>query len=835
MMKKILLFLFSILLFQLNAQTDLLSPSDFLPHEIGEQFTPHHQLVDYYEYVAENSPYIKLLEYGQTNEQRPLILAFVSTPENLAKLDDIRLNQLRRTGLAEGKVDEKMDIAITWLSFGVHGNEAAGSESSMPTLYDLANPANARTKKWLENSIVIIDPSVNPDGYSRYTHWYRRYANKLPNSNLASLEHNEPWPGGRTNHYLFDLNRDWAWATQVESRQRLVKYNEWMPHIHADLHEMGINSPYYFAPAAQPYHEYITQWQRDFQIDIGKNHAKYFDENGWLYFTKEVFDLLYPSYGDTYPTYNGAIGMTYEQGGSGRAGRVGQQSNGDVVTLQDRIAHHQTAALSTVEIASLNASKLNQNFAEYFKNAQENPQGKYKTYIIKGSNPKGKLERLTELLDRHQIKYGAVTNDKKIQAYNYQTGETSSQSIAQNDLIISAYQPKSVLIQTLFDPDVKLVDSLTYDITAWALPYAHGLDATASEQRINPSAKFTLRNTPNQELARPYAYAIRWTSLADAQFLSALLQAGIKARYATVPFEVDGEKFETGTITANRADNRQLGDDFFETMNKLVAKYNQAVVPIQTGFVDAGKDLGSGAYKLIETPRVALIGDEPTYSNSFGHTWYFLEQDLDYPLTTLTMDNISQADLSMYNVLIFPEGRYQVNELLQKKIESWVSAGGRLILIGTANRSFANKSGFALKSKEEGKEDNNKVTEDNIKIYGNADREYVSNTTPGAIFSTQVDTTHPLGYGMGQQYFTLKTSASSYSYLEGGWNVSYINENPMVKGFVGVNAMKKLKESLVAGVQNKGRGAVVYFIDNPLYRGFWEEGKFLFSNALFFL
>ncbi|MEO1255470.1 MAG: M14 family zinc carboxypeptidase, partial [Bacteroidota bacterium] len=215
-MKKLLIYSFLLLVGHLSAQS-ILSPNDFLKHNIGEQFTPHHQLVDYYEHVAENSPNVMLKYYGDTYEGRPLILAFVSTPENLAKLEDIRLNQLRRTGLEEGAVDESMNLAITWVSFSVHGNEAAGSEASMPVLYELVATGNDRTKKWLENSIVILDPSINPDGYSRYTHWYRRYANRIPNTDLASLEHNEPWPNGRVNHYLFDLNRDSTCVTQAQS------------------------------------------------------------------------------------------------------------------------------------------------------------------------------------------------------------------------------------------------------------------------------------------------------------------------------------------------------------------------------------------------------------------------------------------------------------------------------------------------------------------------------------------------------------------------------------------------------------------------------------------
>ena len=267
-------------------------------------------------------------------------------------------------------------MAIVWLSFNVHGNEASSTEAAMKTIYKLLT----EKKDWLKNTVVILDPCINPDGRDRYANWFNETASSPYSINQQASEHNEPWPGGRPNHYLFDLNRDWVWATQIESSSRLKIYNKWLPHIHVDFHEQGINEPYYFAPAAEPFHEIITNWQRNFQTQIGKNHAKYFDAAGWLYFTKERFDLLYPSYGDTYPTYMGAIGMTYEQAGHGRAGLGILNDEGDVLTLKDRIAHHTTAGLSTVEIASKNAEKLNAEFKKFFGNSNF----KYKSYVMQG-------------------------------------------------------------------------------------------------------------------------------------------------------------------------------------------------------------------------------------------------------------------------------------------------------------------------------------------------------------------------------------------------------------------------------------------------------------------
>jgi len=305
MSKRILILFFFIISFTgLIAQVQ--SPGDFLGYKLGTRYTPHFKIVNYFNYLADKLPgTVKLLQYGETNEGRPLIVAFISAQENIQNLENIRKNNLRLANMALDKMAPVENApVIVWLSYNVHGNETSSSEAAMKTIYDLVNTDNASAKDWLKNTVVVIDPCINPDGRDRYVNWFNSVVGKNYNPRLDAREHREPWPGGRTNHYNFDLNRDWAWQTQVESRQRLKLYRQWMPQIHVDYHEQGINNPYYFAPAAQPYHEIITPWQREFQLSIGKNNAKYFDQNGWLFFTKEIFDLYYPSYGDTYPIYN---------------------------------------------------------------------------------------------------------------------------------------------------------------------------------------------------------------------------------------------------------------------------------------------------------------------------------------------------------------------------------------------------------------------------------------------------------------------------------------------------------------------------------------------------
>ncbi|HLO38646.1 MAG TPA: M14 metallopeptidase family protein, partial [Lacibacter sp.] len=393
----------------ISAIAQVQSPEQFLGYKIGTRYTPHWKVVSYFQHVAANAPKtVKLQQYGQTNEGRPLMVAFISSEENMGNLEAIRVNNLRLANLAKDKAAPNENApAIVWLSYNVHGNETSSSEAALMTVYALVDPSNAKTKEWLKNTVVVMDPCINPDGRDRYVNWFNSVVGVNANPRMDTREHRDPWPGGRTNHYNFDLNRDWAWQTQVESQQRLKLYNQWMPQIHVDYHEQGINEPYYFAPAAEPFHEVITQWQRDFQTTIGKNHAKYFDANGWLYFTKLRFDLFYPSYGDTYPTYNGAIGMTYEQGGGPAGGATALTEEGDTLTLLDRATHHFTTGLSTVEISSINANKLISEFRKFFNKGVSSGFGEYKTYVVKNSaKDADRIAALVHLLDKNGIEYG---------------------------------------------------------------------------------------------------------------------------------------------------------------------------------------------------------------------------------------------------------------------------------------------------------------------------------------------------------------------------------------------------------------------------------------------
>ncbi len=817
------------------------TPADFLGYELGERFTRHAQVLGYFEQVAEQKATVTLVRYGETNEHRPLAVTYITSPENVAQLAAIQVANLARTGLGEGDSQVFNDLAIVWLSYNVHGNEAVSTEAAMRVLYELASGNNAQAVEWLKNTVVIIDPCINPDGRDRYVNWYNQKANTILNPHPESWEHDEPWPGGRMNHYLFDLNRDWAWATQQETQERLKLYNQWLPHIHADYHEQGINSPYYFAPAAEPYHAVITDWQRELQNMIGKNNARYFDEAGWLYFTRERFDLLYPSYGDTYPMFNGAIGMTYEQGGSGRAGLAVLTEEGDTLTLEDRISHHVTTSLSTIEIASQNAERIVQEFSDFYRQSQRGELGSYQSYVVKADNNPEKIMALRSLLDTHYIRYEESTASRNLSGFSYrQNGEVDFR-LEEGDLVISASQPKSVLLQTLFEPEAELSDSITYDITAWAIPYAYDLNAYALTTNINSTQQFAETTFTSQSVeGSAYAYVSKWNGVQDARFLSQLIQHGIKVRYATRDFSVEGQAFDAGTLIVTRANNQALGTQFDQKVVALANSLQQEVIPIRTGYVESGFDLGSGEIRYIEPPKVLLAAGEDISPYGFGEIWYFFEQELQYPVSVVNAQELEGVDLSTYNTLILPSGQYRT-ALEEVNLRNWIKGGGKVIALENALSYFKEQEEYQL-SEFGNDQEQKRITRQKddyqeqrqLASYDERERRSISNYISGSIFKLRLDNTHPLGMGYPEHYFTLKRGSKRYGYLAEGWSVATLaNQESLVSGFAGAEAQKQLSNSLIFGVEESGDGSIVYMADNPLFRAFWQNGKLLFSNALF--
>ncbi|MBS1743432.1 MAG: zinc carboxypeptidase [Bacteroidetes bacterium] len=835
-MKKILLPFFIIL--RLTCVAQVTSPENFLGYSLGSRFTPYHNIVRYFEYIAQAAPsMVKLQQYGETNEHRPLYVAFVSSAENIGKLEQIRNNNLRLANLSPDKIaaDENTP-AIVWLSYNVHGNEPSSSEASMLTLYALVDPSNTQAKAWLKNTVVVIDPCLNPDGRDRYVNWFNSVSGDRYNANLQAREHREPWPGGRSNHYNFDLNRDWCWQRQTESRQRVQLYNQWLPQVHVDFHEQGVNEPYYFAPAAQPYHEVISQWQRDFQVAVGKNHAKYFDKNNWLYFTKEIFDLLYPSYGDTYPIYNGSIGMTYEQGGGPAGGIAALNNEGDTLTLHDRIMHHHTTGLSTIEISSVQNNGLIKAFHSFYNDAVAGSVGEYKTYIIQyNAADAERITALKELLDRNNIRYGNATGTGK--GINYHTKKEETFSIHAEDLVISNAQPKAALIKVLFEPETKLVDSATYDITAWALPYAYGLTAYASKQAIKVTTGNTLSQFTSNAANDAYGYVIRWQGLASVKNVTQLLKRGIKLRYAQTAFISGDQSFNRGSILILKNGNERFGTSLWNSVAQVCNEQKVNMNAVQSGMVDKGFDFGSSTVHLLKAPRVMLLTGNGVNPNAAGEVWHFFEKELNYPITLVNAEDFGQLNLDNTDILILPDGRYNFINAKEtaEKLHRWINEGGRVIAMENAAVQISKLDWSAVHVKNV----SDSVTNADqpyasLQKFDNRERDALTQNTPGSIFKVDIDNTHPLMFGYPDYYYTLKMDNVLFDFMkEGGWNAGVLKKDKQLSGFVGSKLNSKFKDGLLFAVQEDGNGTVTYLADNVLFRDFWENGKLMFCNAVF--
>lgn len=770
---------------------------------------------------------VKTELYGETYEGRELLLAYVASPGNLQQLESIRTNNLRLAGVLNDQPAADNKTVVVWLSYNVHGNEPSSSEASMQTLYALVSPENTATKQWLQNVVVIMDPCVNPDGHDRYVNWYNSVVGQQYNADPQAREHDEPWPGGRTNHYNFDLNRDWAWQTQQETQLRLKKYNQWLPQIHVDYHEQGYNQPYYFAPAAEPFHEVITPWQRQFQVMIGKNNARYFDQNGWLYFTKERFDLFYPSYGDTYPLYSGAIGMTFEQGGI-RAGLGVKKEDNDTLTLVDRVKHHYTTGLSTIETASVNANKLLQEYRQFFVNSSNAKDAVYKTYVLT-SGDINQLRAVAQLLSANGIAYGSV-HTKTFSGFNYFSGKEEAFKGDTYNLAVSAFQPRSTLLRVLFEPKSNLSDSVTYDITAWSLPYAYNIKSYAVKEKLIIDSFAVPAITP---VHSSYGVLIPYTSLAAAQAMSYLLDKKVKLRFAQKDFSYKGKDYASGTLIVLSGGNVSNWNNL---VNEACAKYNLQAVSVESGFMEKGADFGSPDIHFIHPPKVLLLSGEQTSSLGAGEVWSFFERTLHYPVTLVNADKLDRLNLAEYNVLVLPDGHYRSlgEKNVDDKLKAFVRGGGKIIAMEDAVGDMADNN-WGIREKDEDDKDDKAAADPykNLKKYGNRERDELPEEIPGAIYKINLDGSHPLAFGYDSTYYTLKQRTQVYQFLKEGWNVGVIKKENYVAGFVGSKLKAKLKDGLTFGVQDMGRGTIVYLVDNPLFRHFWEGGKLLFANAVF--
>jgi hypothetical protein len=533
------------------------------------------------------------------------------------------------------------------------------------------------------------------------------------------------------------------------------------------------------------------------------------------------------------------MGFTYEQAGGGGSGLAYKLESGDTLTLKDRIDGHFLASMATIKVSYENRDKLISEFNKFFEDGEKNPVFEYKSVIIKGTNEKSTLESLFQLLDGNQIKYSyAPAIGKKFKGFDYLNNKQDEVTIEKGDILISSYQPQSHLIKVLFETISKASDSLSYDLTAWAIPYSYNLKAYALTEEIKPdSGKIEIGKITNEaDTNKPYAYVVDFKGFYELKLMADLYRKDIKLRYSLKPFTINRNSYNRGSIIIARGDNRHMGDKFDKLVTDAANECRVKLNPTTTGLVEAGKDFGSGYSPLMKKPVIALLCGEGTSSGSVGELWYYFERELQYPVSLINTANAEDVDFRKYDVLILTSGSYPK---LKDTILYWVKKGGRAIALESAATVFSGEKTTALfKAVEtrnaEQKSEEKKVKSDDpslLRKFENERRYLLSERSAGSIYRVKVDDTNPYAFGLGKEWFVLKRS-SGLPFLAAGFNIGYITDREPVSGFAGFKYKDKIKNTIVIGSERIGSGEVIYITDDPYFRAFWKSGRVLLGNVI---
>ncbi len=821
------------------------SPEEFLGYELGEEYTFHHQIMDYFRELAKVSDKITFHQYATSYEGRDLNYAVITSAANQANIDDIKAAN-QEIAYNPEKANIADQPAVVWMSYNVHGNEPSSSEAAMQTAYRLVAANDAETKEWLDNAVVIIDPIINVDGRDRYVYWYKSSQANILNTDATDLEHDEIWPGGRTNHYWFDLNRDWVWLVHPESRGRISAYKDWMPQVHIDFHEQGFNNNYFTMPGTTPRNHELPKDYEKFADVFGRGAIAEFDKANVNYATREAFDFFYPGYGSSYPSVMGAIGMLAEQGGHSRGGRAVTTDDDYVLTLRQRVFDHYRNGVSIVGTSVENRKEL----LTYFKEArsQSTQKGNTKAYILP-NNPNDYTYQVVNLMNKHGVEVERATSDFTVKkAYSYWDGKSSSKSYKKGDFIIKTDQPAHLLINTLFRRQMEIKDSVMYDMSTWSVPLAYNLEATWSTENVSvKTEKITIDiqqpNSVTNENAS-YAFVIDWSQKNAPKALSMLWDMGYNVRSAGKKFTKDGVVYSEGTIITLAGRNfdkkNRMRTDF-----KQVAKQAQVkVIGFDTGRMDEGIDLGSGDSQPIKQPKVALMIDSGFNSYTAGQIWFLFDQWTELGISRIRSGSFSRMDLNEYDVIILPGG-FGLNgvfsESARKDLKDWVRNGGTLIGTESAGAWLSKEqSGISSAELFEPKDDkeSDEIKASAYTTYANRSDSSGLKRIPGSAFKAIVDNTHPLAFGMRDKLYSLKFSTNGLKPNDSFSTVGYYikdGEPVLASGYASQENQKNAQGMAFAAVQNVGRGKVVHLLDNTQYRMFWVGPSRMMQNAVMLL
>jgi len=794
------------------------TPKSVIGHEVGEWHITHDKLAQYMYALAAASDRISIENRGTTFEGRPLLLLTVTTPANHTNIESIRQNHVALTETNSGSINTANMPLVVYQGFSIHGNEPSGSNAALAFAYYLAAAQGSKIDELLNSTVILLDPSFNPDGLQRFSYWANMHKSQNINPDPNDREYREVWPGGRTNHYWFDMNRDWLPVQLPESRVRIKSFHHWYPNVLTDHHEMGTNSSFFFQPGIPSRTNPLTpQKNQDLTGAIAKFHAKALNKLGSFYYSEENFDDFYYGKGSTFPDINGGIGILFEQASSrGHA----QESDNGVLTFPFTIRNQFTAALSTLE-AGVNLREQLLNYQREFFNDARREGASGGALVFGDEKDAAKTYHLAEILQRHKIKFHELKNDFSSNGKNYKKGYS---------YVIPKNQKQHRLIKAMFQKRITFTDSLFYDVSAWTLPLAFNLDYEEVPQS-RAGAEVTNLEKPksNGPQTSNYAYLMEWHEYYSPKAVNMILAEGLRAKVGMKTFSVEGKDYDYGTILIPVQNQKLKTTELVNFLKKVAEETHVSIQAVGTGLT-RGIDLGSGQFRALEMPKVAVIVGDGINPSDAGEIWHLFDTRYDMHITKLDTRSFSRIDLSRYTDIILPAsfgGALDKDDA--EKLKEWVKDGGTLIGFRNAGRWL--NSNELLKMEFKSKKDSAQSI--SFEQRGNY---FGAQVIGGAIFEAKIDRSHPIAFGYKNDKIPLFRNTTLFVEAEKN---SYDNpiqytSNPLLSGYISNPKLELLKNSVPFKSSGMGRGNVIYFTDNTNFRAFWYGTNKLLMNAIFF-
>ncbi len=806
-------------------------PEDVIGAQVGEWHVRHDQLVNYMRALADASDRITIQETGRTHENRPLLLLTITAPDNQSRIDSIRKNHLN--AWQTGDSPKESDPLVFYMGYSIHGNEPSGSNAAMVIGYYLAAAQSDDVNQLLSNNVVLLDPSFNPDGLSRFAQWANMHKGKQLVSDPETREHEEGWPSGRTNHYWFDLNRDWLLLTHPESRARIKQFHQWRPHVLTDFHEMGTNSTYFFQPGVRSRKNPITpDGNVTLTEALAEYHAAAFDKQGELYFSEEDFDDFYVGKGSTYPDVHGTIGILFEQGSS--RGHVQDSINGKV-RFADTIQNQVTTSLSTFKGAMANKPAILNYQSGFVKDTREEAKNSDTAgYLLTMPKDTGRFSAMLDLLERHSIGYDVVNREVTV------NGKTFA---ANKAIYIPVEQSQYRLITSLFSTQQNFENNTFYDVSNWNLPLAFNIDYAAVERgdrrKVKTAANAALASQQATDTLpeNAYAYAFDWEYYQAPAMLQALLESGAMVRTAGKGFTAkmtDGStrEFAPGTILIPTG--LEQPDELVSVLTAQATALGMPVHAIRSGLTPAGSDLGSREMTPVTTPKVLMVGGEGTSQYEVGEIWHYLDTRVGLPASLIELSRLERTPLDSYTHIIMASGRYgKLDDDTTEAIAEWVDRGGVLIGQKSALRLFAQKEWLDIEIASRDTIDD--AFETDSLTFGDRSALYAKKLIAGSVYEARIDTSHPLFFGYTASTLPMFKTSNMIVKSDNSpfTTVARYTESPLMAGYSAPQLVELIGGTTAVVAERIGDGVVIGFTDNPHFRGYWYGTNKLMSNAIY--